>query len=359
MQDLPRITNVRARAVDAPLAKPIITAKMTISSAPLLLIDVETDQGIVGRSYIFGYTKLTLRPMLTLVNELRDSLIGQSVSPVERMKGFCSQFRLLGRQGLLGMVLAGLDMAFWDVLGRQQNRPVAGLLGGETRPLDAYYSSGVIDLARDAKNLESALRSGFKAIKIRLGTGALQADIDSASEVRDLIGPEIRLLVDYNQSLTVPEAIRRIDALHRFDIHWIEEPVIAEDLKGHADVRKACATSIQTGENWWFPEDVARSIAAGASDRAMLDIVKIGGLTEWVRAAGMADSASLPVSSHLYIESSAHALAVTRSTEYLEYLDVAAAILAEPLTVVDGKVAARGPGFGMDWNEAAIERFAV
>ena len=115
---------------------------------------------------------------------------------------------------------------------------------------------------------------------------------------------------------------------------------------------------IQTGENWWFPEDAARAIAARASDFAMLDIMKIGGVTGWMRAAGQAEGASLPVSSHLFVEASAHMLAVTPTAHWHEYLDIASAVLAEPIAVQGGKVQARGPGLGMDWDEKAVAKYA-
>jgi len=166
-------------------------------------------------------------------------------------------------------------------------------------------------------------------------------------------------MVDYNQSLTVPEAMRRIDRLAEFDLQWVEEPVPAEDLAGHASIRAACRTPIQTGENWWFPEDVARAVHAGASDFAMLDLMKIGGITGWLRAAGQAEGASLPVSSHIFVEASAHALAVTPTAHYLEYLDSAGAILLDPPTIEDGALRPKGPGLGIDWDAAAVERYAL
>jgi mandelate racemase len=130
----------------------------------------------------------------------------------------------------------------------------------------------------------------------------------------------------------------------------------AEDLSGHALVRAANAVPIQTGENWWFPADVEKAIAAGASDFAMLDAMKIGGVTGWLRAMAQAEAASLPVSSHIFVEASAHLLAVTPTPHWLEFLDTAAALLREPNVVVDGKMAPRGPGLGIEWNEREVER---
>lgn len=353
------IKSVQARAVNVPMPRPMATASGVIPSVPLLLIDVDTDQGIAGRSYIFGYTPVTLRPMMELMPSLAESLVGKSVAPVERMAEFEATFRLLGRQGLVGMVLSGIDMALWDALGRMHDVSIARLLGGQDKPIPAYDSYGIIDLRRDAADLENSLKLGFKAIKIKVGGGDLDADLVAVKGVRDIIGDDVALMIDYNQSLTVPEAVRRIDHLAEFDIAWAEEPVPAEDLAGHAQVRQSCIVPIQTGENWWFPADAARAIQFGASDLAMLDIMKIGGVTGWMRAAGQAEGASLPVSSHAFVEASAHVLAVTPTCHFLEFLDKARAILQEPVVVEDGNVRPRGPGLGMDWNSAAVEKYSI
>jgi mandelate racemase len=353
------IRSIKARAVRAPLRQPIRTAVGTIPSAPLVLIDVVTDQGITGRSYIFGYTPAALAPLVRLIDEIAPELKGKSVVPIERMRDFDLRFRLIGWQGLVGMVISGLDMAFWDAVARSLDQPVVRLLGGAPVPLPAYDSYGIVDLIADEKAILRSIDQGFRAIKIKIGDGGLDNDLATVRAVRAMIGPGIALMVDYNQSLDPVEACRRLDRLAAYDLHWVEEPVRADDIHGHARVRAASAVPVQTGENWWFPRDMANAIAAGASDFAMLDVMKIGGITGWMRAAGQADAASLPVSSHIFIEASAHTLAVTPTAHWLEYLDIAGAVLAEPYRAVDGKVSARGPGLGLDWDERAIERLSA
>jgi mandelate racemase len=137
----------------------------------------------------------------------------------------------------------------------------------------------------------------------------------------------------------------------------VEEPVFADDLHGHRRVRMGVGpVPIQTGENWWFPRGMANAVAARASDLAMVDIMKIGGVTGWLNAMGQADAASLPLSSHTFNEPSAHVLAVSPTAHWLEYLDIAGAVLAERLVPQDGTVAPRGPGLGIRWDEQAVLR---
>ena len=209
----------------------------------------------------------------------------------------------------------------------------------------------------DAAALEGSVEQGFRAIKVKIGVGDLAWDVKNLTGVRRVIGMDVKLMVDFNQALTAPEALRRIHALTAFDLAWVEEPVPAEDLAGHARVREKSPVPIQTGENWWFGHDMARALAAGACDLCMPDVMKMGGITGWLRAMGQAEAASVPVSSHLFIETSAHLLPVTPLAHYLEFLDLAGAVLTEPPRPVDGRVTARGPGLGMEWDETAVTRY--
>ena len=314
------IKDITARAVVAPLKRPVRTAVGTIPSAPLVLIDVLTEQGSAGRSYIFAYTIAALVPLTRLVREIGEELKGKSIAPVVRMREFDRRFRLVGWQGLIGMAVSGLDMAFWDAVARTLDQPLATLLGGAPTALPAYDSYGMIDPKADEKALLASVESGFRGIKIKLGEGDLEMDLKTMRAVRAMIGPAVKLMVDYNQSLDPAEACRRIERLAEFDPCWVEEPVKAEDLEGHARVRAASSAPVQTGENWWFPRDMAKAITAGASDFAMLDVMKIGGVTGWLSAMGQAEAASLPVSSHIFVEASAHLLPVTPTAHWLEYL---------------------------------------
>jgi mandelate racemase len=356
---IPSIRSVTARAVDVPISRPVKNAFGVIRSAPLVLIDVVTDQGVTGRSYIFGYARLTLAPLVRLIEEIGSGLTGQAIAPFDLMAAMDTKFRLLGWQGLVGMAVSGLDMAFWDALGQVAGQPLAQLLGGSPRPIRAYDSYGAVDPVADAGDLRRSLEQGFRGIKIKGGDGDLANDERVVKAVRELIGPDIALMLDFNQSLDTAEASRRIARLAPYELHWIEEPVAAENLQGHAKVRETSPVSIQSGENWWFPRGFAEAIASGASDFIMPDLMKVGGVTGWLRVAAQADAASIPMSSHLFAEASAHMLAVTPTAHWIEYLDLARAIVAEPVQIVDGTITARGPGLGLAWDETAVAKYLV
>jgi mandelate racemase len=270
-----------------------------------------------------------------------------------------TKFRLLGRQGLVGMAVSGLDMAFWDILGQAADKPVVELLGGSPRPIRCYDSYGAVEADTDEKALRCSLEQGFKGIKVKGGDGDAANDERRVRGLRKLLGPDIALMLDFNQSLDPAEAKRRIARLEPYDLTWIEEPVPQENLSGHAEVRDTSPIPIQAGENWWFPRGFAEAIATGASDFIMPDLMKVGGITGWLNVAGQADAASIPMSSHILPEASAHVMAVTPTAHWLEVLDFAGAILANPIKIVDGTLTARGPGLGIEWSESAIAKYQV
>jgi mandelate racemase len=351
------IESVRARAIDLPLERPVETASGVMVTTPLVLIDVRTREGVVGRSYVRCYTPLALGPLAALISNVGAALAGSSGAPGAAYQRMRRMFRLAGPQGLTGMAMAGIDMALWDALAVAAGLPLVTLLGGEPGPVAAYASLRVMDARAAAAEAEELLALGFTAFKVKVGGRPLAGDLAAIRGLRAVIGPDACLMVDYNQSLTVSEAIERAGVLDHEGLYWIEEPTTAEDFAGHARIATAAATPVQLGENWWGPGDLAKSIAARASDHVMLDAMKIGGVTGWLRAMAVADAASLPVSSHTFPEFSSHLLAVTPGAAYLEYLDHARPVLAEPVRVQGGQVLVSGrPGSGIEWDETAIRR---
>ncbi len=359
MSDFPMIKDIRLTPVVVPLARPMRTASGALPDCALGLIDIETDADVVGQAYIFAYTPRVLRALESLAAEIKDVVIGKSIAPEERFADFQATFRLLGIQGLLGMVIAGIDMALWDALGKFKNEPVCRLLGADPRPIQAYDSYGLLDIEADRESLEQSVVRGFRAIKIKLGGGDVAEDVARTAFARSVVGPDVQIMIDYNQSLDVSESLRRIERLAEFNIAWIEEPVPAEDLEGHRAVKEASNVPVQTGENWWFPEGATNAINAGVSDFIMPDIMKVGGFTGWIQVAGLAKAKGLPLSSHAFVEQSAHALAATPTMHWLEYLDKARPVLINGYDVIDGCVTARGPGLGIAWDQDAVNRYRI
>jgi mandelate racemase len=195
---------------------------------------------------------------------------------------------------------------------------------------------------------------------LRLGYPELADDVEVARAVRRAVGDKVTVMSDYNQSLDVPEAVRRGHALDDEGLYWIEEPVRADDYAGNAKIAGALKTSVQIGENFWSTHDAQKALAAGACDLIMPDAMKIGGATAWLRTAALAQANGVPISSHLFPEISAHLLAVAPTAHYLEYVDWANPVLREPLVIDGGQaIIPDRPGHGMTWDEAAIAKLAA
>jgi mandelate racemase len=351
-----QIRQVRARGIDLTPERPTETAAGTLTSTPLVLIDILTDDpGITGRSYLRCYTPTALQPLTQLVTNLGSLAQGCPAAPAVVDAVLRTHVRLLGADGLTGHALAGIDMALWDALAQRCQVPLTVLLGGRPRPIPCYASLRTMALAGAAAEAEQAVNRGFTAVKLKLGRGGIDADLAAIRAVRSAVGDTVAIMVDYNQTLTVPEAVNRVRVLDDLALYWIEEPTRADDASGHARIAATAQTPIQLGENWIGPRDMARSLAAAASDYATLDAMKIGGVSGWLRAAALAETANIPVSSHTFVELSAHLLAVTPTAHWLEYLDHAGILLTEPLRVRDGHaIVPDRPGNGLHWDEDRI-----
>lgn len=356
------IRDVVLRPVKVPLHRPLVTRVVTIRDAYLLLIDLRTDEGVTGRAYLFGYLPRGPAHLAALLRDVLDLVRGERVSPVVIWQRMRKALTLYGQEGLTLMAVSGFDMAAWDALARAAGVPLVTLLGGEPGSLPAYNSNGLgLIGAREAAKEAEALVSegGFRAVKVRMGRPRLEDDLSVLRAVRKAVGDDVLLPIDFNQGLTVEEAVRRGRALDSEGVYWIEEPVAYDDLAGSARVTAEVATPVQIGENFFGPRALADAVAAQACDWVMPDAQRIGGVTGWLRAAALAETAGIEMSSHILPEISCHLLAVTPTRHWLEYVDWASPVLAEPVRPADGHIVVPDrPGSGMDWDEPAVRRFA-
>jgi mandelate racemase len=342
------------------MTHPHRTASGTITESPLVLTDVLTEEGVVGHSYVFCYSALALKPTALLVKGLEPLLVGQPVAPVEVEQLLARRFRLLGPQGLTGIAMAAIDMALWDALARAQGLPLVRLLGGTPKPIPAYGATGYDGAEGSARVAAEWAARGITGVKAKIGYPDVAEDLAVVRAMRLAVGDDVCLMVDYNQSLTPSDAIERARRLDDEGLAWIEEPTLADDYVGHARVAREIRTPIQAGENWWGPHDMLKAIDAAACDYMMPDVMKIGGVTGWMRAAALGEAHSIRLSNHLFIEVSTHLLCATPTAHWLEYAEWFNPILEQPLRIVDGcAVLDERPGSGVEWNEAAVQRYLV
>jgi mandelate racemase len=260
------------------------------------------------------------------------------------------------------MALAALDGVLWDALARAANLSLATFLGAGSQPVQAYNSSGLGLMSPEAAadEAEALLAFGFKAVKLRLGYPTLAQDIAVTRAVRKRVPDAVEIFVDYNQALDLPEALKRGAALQNEGVAWFEEAIQHNDFAGSARLVRDLALPIQLGENFDGVAQMAEALRVNACDLVMPDYARIGGVTGWMHAAGIASACGTPMSSHLLPEVSLHLLAATPTAHWLEYVDWADAFLEEPLVIQDGyAIIPDRPGAGMSWDMVAVERLRV
>lgn len=355
-----RIRSLRTRGIMVPLKFTLGTSAAVIKSVPLLLVDLLNEDGVTGRAYAFCYRPSGAVAMSSHLTEAVDLLKGKSSTPFDAMQILSRRFALLGVTGAVRMALSLLDMAMWDAMAQKQRVPLSSLLGSSPKPLRAYDSRGLglMEPDRLAKEVQTLLEGGLRAIKLRLGYPSLSEDLAALKAVRrSMPGDDVEIMVDYNQALTSTEAILRGRALEKEGIYWLEEPIAHEDYEASAALARELRVPIQIGENFNGPEGLLRAVNARASDYVMPDVARIGGVTGWLQAAGIAAAHGIEMSSHLMPEVSTHLLCATPTAHWLEYVDWADAIVEEPLKIRDGMVlTSQKTGSGIAWDEAKLKR---
>jgi mandelate racemase len=353
-----KITGIATTPVLAPLPTPLRTASGSIERFPLVLIELGTDAGVTGRAYAQAYFPQLLPALEHTVAGLGSMVVGQPLAPRDLHEFLRNRCRLLGVKGLAGMALGGLDMAWWDAWARSRGEPLARALGARLPPLGAYNRLGQSHPASDPAVADAPMAAGFAGLKIKLGFPTLAEDLAAVRAARHVLGDGTALMVDYNQSLSAAEAMRRCRALDDEGLAWIEEPVLADDFEGCARVAAAVHTPVQIGENFHGPGEMRAAIAARAMDLVMPDAQFMHGVTGWLEAASLARAAGLPMSSHIFVEASAQLLCATPTAHWLEVLDAAASLRCASLVLRDGCVQPwDAPGIGLEWVEDAVARY--
>ena len=352
------LRQIIARPVVLKLERPVVAKIATIEDWPLILIDLHTDEGVTGRSYLEPYIVKSMRYLVPVLNDLSDLLRGKQVTPVEFFETARKSLHFVGYEGLSMIAAAGLDMAAWDALSKAAEMPLCRMLGGSVGQVKAYNSNGLWlnrpdEVAAEAVELRE--EGGFLGLKLRMGRDRPAEDIATVEAVRKSVGDDMHLMVDFNQGLDMAEALKRCHMIDDLGLDWIEEPIVYDNLDGYAQLTSELKTPIQIGENFYGPRELHKALTKKACDLVMPDFMRIGGVTGWLRAAAIAGTAGVPVSTHLYPEVAAHVMRVTETAHWLEWQNWADPILQKPYEISDSYLHIPDmPGVGLEWNEDAV-----
>jgi mandelate racemase len=357
------VREISARPIVLKLKRPVVVRIATITEWPIVLVDLLTEEGIVGRSYLEPYVVKSMRYLVPALHDLGAALKGRSLAPVELFDAARKSLHFVGYEGLSMIAASGLDMAAWDALAKAVNLPLCVLLGGTVGPVKSYNSNGLwlkepAELAAEALELKD--EGGFTGLKLRLGRPRVSEDLLALETVRRALGDDAQLMVDFNQGLDLAEALQRCHAIDDYGLAWIEEPIVYDNLDGYAKLAAELNTPLQIGENFYGPREMHKAIQRNACDLVMPDFMRIGGVTGWMRAAAIAGAAGIPVSTHLYPEVAAHVMRVTETAHWLEWQDWAYPVLKAPYQLRDGLLhIPDAPGLGLEWDEDAVRHYLV
>lgn len=356
------LKSVRARPVVVPLRRPVVSKVGLFREWPMILIDLYTHEGVVGHAYLEPYLRQSMRYIIAAIEDLADAAKGQPVAPFDMHRRGIGSLHLVGREGVSMIAVSGIDMAAWDALAKAADMPLAVCLGGSPGPVPAYNSNGLWLTQLDTLAAEAAAlmeEGAFHALKLRLGRDALADDLAAIAAVRSAAGADVKLMCDFNQGLSLGDALARCHALDDAGLYWFEEPITYDNIRGYAQLARELKTPVQLGENFYGPRALHQAVLAGAGDYVMPDLMRIGGVTGWLHAAAIAGAAGIPMSTHLYPEVAAHLMRVTETAHWLEWQDWAYPVLAEPFELRDGHlIVPDRPGSGIGWDEKAVARFA-
>jgi L-alanine-DL-glutamate epimerase-like enolase superfamily enzyme len=357
-----KITSIRVHRLSIPLPRPLRTAIHNYPHVHTIAVEMRSDGGPIGAGYCFSFSAGAARALAELVEDLIPCY--EDKDPAGVVAHFEAGWRainFLGHAGLAVMALSALDTACWDLAARAAELPLYRYLGGDRRRVPTYASEGLwIDYTIDelVAEAERFLAQGHRAMKMRVGGPDWREDVERARRLREALGPDVKLLADVNQGWDVLTAIRAGRALEAADLYWLEEPLPYEDLEGCARVAAALDLRIATGESEYGSLGMKRHLDLRAADVLMPDLQRMGGITEYGRAATLCRAYHQPVSSHLFMEASCHVLAAAPNALILEHMDWWQALYTEPLVIEEGCVLVPDrPGIGLDLSPASLVRF--
>ena len=357
-----KIATVDVHRLSVPLSRPVRTAIHDHAHVDTVVVEMRTDNGASGSGYCFAFGAARARALSALVEDLVPFYQGKDPRAVTaHHEAAWRAINFLGHAGVAMMALSALDTACWDLAARAAGVPLFRLLGGDRTRVPAYASEGLwVDYSIDAlvAEAERFIARGHRAMKMRLGRSAWREDVERARRLRDAIGPDVALLADANQGWDEATAIRAGRELESVGLYWLEEPLPYEDLEGCARVAAALTMRVATGESDYGSAAMKRHLDARAADVLMPDLQRMGGITEYRRAAELCRAYFQPVSSHLFMEASSHVLAAAPNALIMEHMDWWQELFTEPLALVDGCVVLpERPGLGVDLAPAKLARF--
>jgi L-alanine-DL-glutamate epimerase-like enolase superfamily enzyme len=360
-----KITHVTTRVLRTPADNPLVVGlPAPTDTREFVTLELGTDQGLVGVGLTFFGGALTAA-LRAAVDALARLVVGDDPT---RLEAVAAKLRRAagsaGPGGIFTLALSAIDTACWDLKGKAVGQSVCALLGG-LRDRVPTYASGALMRPHPVDYLAKAgprlAGMGFRQMKMQCGSEpSIAASIERVRVMREAIGPDVDLMCDINQLWSVNHAIevgRRLEPYHLF---WLEDPVAHDDYTGLARVADALTTPVAAGEYQYGIVPFRHLLEARSIDIVMIDLLRVGGITQWMKVAGMAEAFNLPVVSHLVPEIHVHLVAAVPNGLTVEYMPWTLALFEETPAIQDGQLRVpTRPGLGLAFDQAAIKRYQI
>jgi L-talarate/galactarate dehydratase len=360
-----KIQNIKVNFVRLPEEEPLVGAPHMIGMMrEFFTVQIQTDQGIEGIG-ITAFAGKLVRSLRAALEELGEVINGEDPLRVEQVAAKMRAASASCGSGIAMLAISAIDTALWDIRGKAFNIPLARLLGG-TRDKVPAYASGALSRTTPTDKLQRAaaalVEKGYRQIKTQMAVAGLtpKQEIERIRLVREAVGPEVNLMVDINQRWSVAEVISVGHQIEDLRLGWLEDPTTCDDHQGHAKIADALATPICAGEYLWGIEPHRQALAHHASDITMIDLLRVGGVTQWMKVAGMAEAFNKPVASHLLPEIHVHLIAAIPNGLVVEYMPWTWRLFDNPPIPVNGEIAVPpGPGLGLKFAPDLFEKYGV
>ncbi len=359
-----RLTKSTTRVLSTPADNPLIVGVPQPGTREFVTLELDTDEGIQGIGITFFGGPLT--PALReAVDNMCELIIGDDPMAVEAV---VDKLRLAasgaGPEGIFTLALSAIDIALWDIKGKALDQSVCSLLGGY-RDRAPTYASGALMRPMNLEYLAEAgprlVDMGFKQMKTQMGAEPTAArEIDRMRVMREAVGPDIDLMCDINQLWDVNQAIDIGSRVEQYHLFWLEDVVAKDDYQGLARVADALTTPICAGEYVYGIRPFRHMLEARSVDIVMIDLLRVGGITQFKKVAGMAEAFNLPVVSHLVPEIQVHTISAIPNGLTVEYMPWSLRLFEETPAIEDGElVVPDRPGLGLSFSQDAIRQYQV
>lgn len=341
----------------SPASRPIADATHVIDKISFLITRVELESGVFGESNLLAF-HYSPQAIVGALRDLAPMAIGFPVNDTGRfIREALVETEYFGNVGLNRWAIGALNIAMWDAWGKALGQPIWKILGTYREEVAVYGSGGWLSYSMDELLAEVTgyVKRGFRAVKIKVGSPELEADVERLTKVREAVGAHVKVMMDANQGMDVPSALELVRRVRHLGIHWFEEPIPRTDFDGYEQLRRQAGISLAMGEREFDTSSLRELAKRNALDLWQPDILRLGGVEGWRESAFLAHGHGIPVLPHYYKEYDVPLLCTVPRAFGSESFDWIDGLVDNPIPIHNGKATPLpGPGWGFTFRQEKL-----